>query len=123
MKLTPHFRSEEFACRCAACQTTPAAAEPMNFKFMKRLEVMRGILGRAMVITSGYRCPEHNLAVGGVAGSYHVRGRAADIALAGGADRYELLGAAIQAGFTGIGMAATFLHVDDRSTTPVVWLY
>lgn len=123
MKLSQHFTSQEFACGCANCQGQPSAREPMNYKFVKRLQVMREIFGQAMVISSGYRCPEHNRAVGGVAGSYHVRGRAADISLASSADRYELLGAAIKAGFTGIGIGATFLHVDDRDTTPVVWLY
>jgi len=26
-------------------------------------------------------------------------------------------------GFTGIGIADTFVHVDTRTTTPVIWTY
>ena len=30
---------------------------------------------------------------------------------------------ALKLGFTGIGVAKTFIHVDIRKTTPVVWTY
>lgn len=44
------------------------------------LEQVRGVLGsRPIIITSGYRCPELNAAVGGVSDSAHVKGLAADI--------------------------------------------
>jgi uncharacterized protein YcbK (DUF882 family) len=43
------------------------------------LEELRAALGRPVVITSGYRCPEHNKAVGGVPRSPHMLGRAVDI--------------------------------------------
>jgi zinc D-Ala-D-Ala carboxypeptidase len=33
-------------------------------------------------ILSGYRCPEHNRAVGGVASSQHLQGKSADITTA-----------------------------------------
>lgn len=42
------------------------------------LQRIRCALGRPMIITSGYRCPELNLAVGGVESSQHVKGEAAD---------------------------------------------
>jgi len=34
-----------------------------------------------------------------------------------------LLSTAFNMGFTGIGIAKTFIHVDIRSTQPVVWTY
>jgi uncharacterized protein YcbK (DUF882 family) len=37
------------------------------------------MLGRPMVLTSGYRCRKHNAAVGGAANSLHCLGLAADI--------------------------------------------
>jgi len=30
---------------------------------------------------------------------------------------------ALEKGFTGIGIAKTFVHVDTRGTTPVMWVY
>ena len=43
------------------------------------LQPLRKAWGGPLVINSGYRSPELNEAVGGVPGSQHVRGEAADI--------------------------------------------
>jgi hypothetical protein len=52
----------------------------------------------------------------------HTRG-AADIAITNGLRRYILVKKALELGFTGIGVAETFVHVDRRSSTPVIWTY
>lgn len=43
------------------------------------LQSVRNQYGGAIRITSGYRCPALNRAVGGVPDSYHLRGAAADL--------------------------------------------
>lgn len=43
------------------------------------LDPLRAYVGKPIVITSGYRCPMLNKAVGGVATSWHLHGNAADI--------------------------------------------
>ena len=43
------------------------------------LQPLRDYLGKPVVISSGYRCPELNKAVGGVKNSQHLKGEAADI--------------------------------------------
>ena len=43
------------------------------------LDPLRRKYGKPIIITSGYRCPELNQAVGGVKTSWHQRGCAADI--------------------------------------------
>lgn len=43
------------------------------------LDPLRQILQAPITITSGYRCPELNKAVGGVTNSWHTKGNAADI--------------------------------------------
>lgn len=43
------------------------------------LDPLREWYGKPIYVNSGYRCVELNKAVGGVPGSYHVRGMAADI--------------------------------------------
>lgn len=43
------------------------------------LDPLREMYGKPIYISSGYRCPELNKAVGGVSGSQHKTGQAADI--------------------------------------------
>ena len=43
------------------------------------LQPLRDYVGAPVYINSGYRCPELNMAVGGVKNSQHCRGEAADI--------------------------------------------
>jgi hypothetical protein len=37
--------------------------------------------------------------------------------------RLKIVTKAIELGFTGIGIADDFVHVDTRGTTPVMWTY
>lgn len=43
------------------------------------LDPLREAWGEPLIVTSGYRCPKLNKAVGGSATSQHVKGQAADI--------------------------------------------
>lgn len=45
----------------------------------KVLDPLREAYGKPIIVTSGYRCPKLNAAVGGAASSQHVKGEAADI--------------------------------------------
>src|SRR5262245_33219284 len=51
-------------------------------------------------VTSTYRSPEHNRAVGGVPNSYHLRGRAIDIARRPGVSHYQIAAAYRNAGYS-----------------------
>ena len=57
----------------------------------------------------------------------HAQGIAADIKVNNGLQRFKIVEEAIKLGFTGIGVARSFVHVDIRSpddTTPfVMWTY
>lgn len=69
---------------------------------------------RPINISSGYRCPDHNRAVGGVWNSQHVAGTAADIYVDGMGVR-ELADICKQI-FDGVGtyVDGGFVHVDMR---------
>ncbi|MGP9804013.1 YcbK family protein [Paracoccus sp. NSM] len=80
---------------------------------LDKLQALRTRLGRPMVITSAYRSPAHNRAVGGAAGSLHMDGKAFDVVV-GNHDPRAFIAAARAAGFTGIGTYPRqgFIHID-----------
>lgn len=106
----------------------------MNEQFMDKLEQLRVAFGKSMVITSGYRSPDHNKDVADTGSSGpHTHGRAVDIAISG-SDAYVLVSLAISMGFTGIGInqkgpvASRFVHIDDltlgdKFPRPRIWTY
>jgi uncharacterized protein YcbK (DUF882 family) len=97
----------------------------MQQDFINKLQKMRDIYGHSMHISSGYRCPAHNAKIGGAKVSLHLSGQAADIALPSASNyaaRFKLVKAALEAGFTCIELSDLHIHVDNRSTTPVLLL-
>lgn len=53
--------------------------ENLQYGCDKVLDPLRRRLGKAIIITSGYRCQQLNKLVGGVSNSWHTQGNAADI--------------------------------------------
>lgn len=89
----------------------------------ERLEPVREAFG-PVLISSGFRCPDHNARKGGVLFSQHLAGLAADIACTGDGDRYTLVMALLDNGFKRIGIAARHVHADIGTITgPVIWTY
>lgn len=84
MRLSPHFVLREFTKSATADSlrnpNTPTTEHLENLKHLaSKMEEVRDILGgNPIVITSGYRNPEVNKAVGGVPTSSHAQGLAAD---------------------------------------------
>ena len=84
--LSEHFSLEEMTRSGEALRRkisnvpTAEQTESLRQLCLNVLEPVRRRFG-ATRITSGYRCPELNEAVGGVADSQHIRGEAADIHL------------------------------------------
>lgn len=58
---------------------SPEAAAQLRLLVEHVLDPLRQAWGRPIAVTSGYRCPQLNKAVGGVPGSQHLLGQAADI--------------------------------------------
>lgn len=54
------------------------------------LDPIRAAWGGPITVNSGYRCPELNRAVGGVATSQHLKGEAADITVGSAGDNKRL---------------------------------
>lgn len=84
MKLSPHFSLEELTASNKAVQlgidnTPPPELLPRLILLAEMLERIRSTLAVPVVVTSGYRCPRVNQAVGGATTSDHPQGHAADI--------------------------------------------
>lgn len=96
----------------------------MNKEFLFKLDEARMLAGTPFKITSGYRTERHNKKVGGVKGSSHTKGCAVDIAVNSGLQRSAIVCALAKVGFTRIGIAKTFVHVDlDKEKQNSIWLY
>ena len=122
MKLSDHFDSDEFKCRCGCGYGTHPG--DVSSELIDLLERMREEHG-PIHITSGCRCKVYNLHCGGVENSAHTRGTAADLRVQGGTERRKLLDLAVMHWASGIGVANSFIHVDVDSTLPrpMAWTY
>ncbi|NRA68538.1 MAG: DUF882 domain-containing protein [Pseudobacteriovorax sp.] len=96
----------------------------MNDVFMDKLQALRDEFDHPMIITSGFRSPEHNKAVGGSKNSRHLVGEAVDISTKGmsAIRKHKLLELAFAFGFNGIAQAKTYVHIDTRKTNST-WTY
>ena len=80
-----YFKKEEFTQSATAVSlgidNTPSKEHVANLERLVAhvLDPLRESWGGPICVSSGYRCPELNKEVGGVEGSYHTRGMAADI--------------------------------------------
>lgn len=125
----PNFTAEEMRCK----ETGELAMDP---GFMDRLQKLRVLVGRPLVPTSGYRSIRHSVEAKKIAEMRrkgidpetmprtHARGRACDIA-ADGVLRFQIAALAPGLGFRGIGVAESFIHLDDWDgpQRPFLWRY
>lgn len=79
--------------------------------------------GRATVLTSGYRCSEHNAAVGGSPTSTHLAGLAWDVACDNSPLRSVYCGVAYRLGIVRIGLYFGYIHFDlDEARPGALWI-
>lgn len=97
----------------------------MDMAFVMKLDHVRQCCDFPFRILSGYRTPAHNAKVGGVDGSAHEAGKAADIQAESSVARFKIVAEALRLGFRRIGVRRTSVHLDDDETKAqrVLWLY
>ena len=111
-----YFKRKEFACKCGCGFAT------VDTDLLDVLENVREYFGSPVTLNSACRCDAHNRAEGGVEGSKHKLGIAADIVVKDFepkevADYVEkLIGDK-----GGLGRYKTFTHVDVRSGKAERW--
>lgn len=111
-----YFKVSDFDCQ-------ETGENEMSEEFLLKLDELRENCGFPFIITSGYRSPSHSIEAKKNSPGTHAQGIAADIRARNGAERHIIVKTAMKMGFTGIGVAKSFIHVDIRATTPVVWSY
>ena len=113
-----YFNRDEF--KCHHCDRNKIDEE-----FIDLLDDARENAGIPFVINSGYRCPIHNMAVGGSPTSSHLKGCAVDILATDDEQRMKIVASLVGYGFSRIGIAKNFIHVDDdKNKNPVrMWVY
>ena len=111
-----YFKIEEFNCQ-------ETGNNKMCLPFIHKLDELRKECDFPFTITSGYRDPSHSIEARKSKPGQHAKGVAADIKVKNGAEKYIIVKNAMAMGFTGIGIAKTFVHVDSRDSTPVIWTY
>jgi hypothetical protein len=107
-----NFKASEFFCKCNLCQD-----QIIHATLIHRMQLLRDKIARPIVINSAFRCPRHNKDVGGAPKSQHLLGRAVDI-IVGGMLPIEIARIAYRLGFSGIGVATNFTHLDVRHLHP-----
>ena len=143
--ISENLSTWEVACRDGC--GLGSRPEDLAVAIVNRFELVRYIVGRAIYINSGLRCPRWNEAQGGVENSAHTRGTALDLAVGGGIARIQFVVAdvlaravelgeltkeearelyrRILAGIGGLGVATSFVHVDTdtEKPRPSAWSY
>lgn len=97
----------------------------MDEAFMARLDLAREVAGIPFHVNSAYRSPDYEKKKGRSGASMHTKGKAVDIRCITNVDRFTMVNSLIEVGFRRIGIASTFIHVDDGypEASPLIWLY
>ena len=125
--LSKNFSRLEVQCPCGC------GANLINPFLVEKLQKVRNIIGRPIIITSGVRCEFYNTSIKASMNSSHIpdsygMGNAVEIACTTSKGRYEMVDVAIKF-FRRIGIAGehsgNFIHldVDPYKTQDVIWTY
>lgn len=107
-QISANFKVSEFRCKDESDKVL------IDVDFVKdKLQPIRDHFGAAVTINSGYRTEEYNSKVGGAKSSYHMKGQAFDIVVAGHTP-LEVAQYAQSLDINGIIQYNSFVHIDSR---------
>ncbi|MBO4356273.1 MAG: peptidoglycan-binding protein [Clostridia bacterium] len=111
--LSENFKVSEFACKDGSDVVL------VDSDLVELLQKIRDHFGRPLIISSGYRTPSHDKAVGGTGKGYHTKGMAADVYIKGvNPCRIAYYADGIAKGMGGIELApydgGDYVHIDTR---------
>ena len=117
---TKNFKVSEFACKCGC------GFNIIDQRVINMAQAIREELGVPVKVNSGCRCEKHNARVGGVKGSKHTKGLAADLSCSMGSD---VMFQAVKRLYTQGKLPAldycikykTFIHIDCGGKRKSMW--
>ena len=116
-QISPHFKACEFQCKCGKDHDFQ-----LDTDLVEKLEKLFEKLGcSSIVISSGFRCKDHDISVGGSGNGQHTLGKAADLCCFD-ADKkpivtYKVCCTAQDIGFRGIArINDAWTHCDVRNS-------
>ena len=115
-----HFELSEFDS-----PDEKGSGKHMQESTLQMLDDARSIAGIPFRINSGFRTKSRNAYVGGKEKSSHLYGYAVDLHCTDSRSRFIIVDALCKAGFNRIGIAKTFIHVDNdpQKDENVIWTY
>ena len=117
---TNNFNVSEFSCKCGCCFNI------IDQRIINMCQTIRDALGVPVRVNSGCRCQKHNAKVGGVKGSKHTKGLAADLSCSLGAQKmFETVKALHSEGklqdLDYCIRYKTFIHIDCGGKRKSLW--
>lgn len=100
--------------------------EDLNPRMIEFANNLEEAIGAELIITSGYRSPDHPIEAKKKTPGEHTTGLAIDVVAVGGTPVYEIVEAAINLGCKRIGISrkSNFVHLGlDLSRVTSIWTY
>jgi len=115
-----YFSQNDFTNAHPACKI-----ENMDSEFMLKLDRARENAGVPFIVNSAYRSEDYERGMGRDGTSSHTKGLAIDIKAETSGTKFKIVKSLILEGFTRIGVAKTFIHVDNdfNKDQEVLWPY
>ena len=110
-KLSANFSVYEFGCGCGC------GYDDISPKLVDKLQSLRDLVGKPIIVTSGCRCHAYNRHIRGVINSPHLEGLAADIQVKG-MTPLTLAVLADRIYYIRIGIYPKHLHIDIKPPNP-----
>ncbi|MFR1532405.1 MAG: D-Ala-D-Ala carboxypeptidase family metallohydrolase [Bilophila wadsworthia] len=111
------FTLRHFPRSNSAASAGAARHGKMDADLLHLLDEARDLAGTPFSLTSAYRCPKHNKAVG-ARPRPPTRGYAVDIRCVDSHSCFVILQALLEVGFRRIELAPTWIHVDNDPDKP-----
>ena len=120
IQITPHFKRTEFDCNDGTI--VPDELMENLHQLCLKLEELRTIVKKPIIIRSGYRTPEYNKKVKGALHSFHIRAMAADVIVPGYVPKqiFDLAKGIFNC--RGLYKSNLITHLDIRDK-PTTWYY
>lgn len=120
MITSKYFKEAEFKKCCPSC-----SLQDMDQAFMNKLDKTRELAGIPFLLSSAYRSPAWDKYKGRSGNGDHTQGCGVDVVCNSSVTRMKILKAAIELGWTRIGVSSTFIHIGSGHNLPenVIWLY